>query len=75
MAALRSKRQQDGFYETTVFVHERARDAIDRAIADGRFKSRREAMEAVIHAEFMTEERATHPRRPRKSEKAPARQS
>ena len=69
MAAFRSKRQQDGFYETTVFVHERARDAIDRAISDGRFKSRREAMEAVIHTEFMPEERATKPRRPLKSER------
>jgi len=56
MAAIRSRRQEAGFVETTVFVHERAREGIDRAIAEGRFKSRREAMEAVIHAAFVTEE-------------------
>ena len=62
MAAIRFRRQQEGFYETTVFVHRRVRDAIDRAIADGRFKSRREAMETVIQSVFMPEERATQPR-------------
>lgn len=55
MAAIRFRRQQDGFYETTVFVHHRARDAIDKAISDGRFKSRREAMETVIQTAFMPE--------------------
>jgi len=62
MAAVRLRRQQDGFYETTVFVHHRVRDAIDRAIAEGRFKSRREAMETVIHMAFIPEEGATQPR-------------
>jgi hypothetical protein len=62
VAAIRLRRQQAGFYETTVFVHERAREGIDRAIAEGRFKSRREAMEAVIHAAFVQEERAKKPR-------------
>jgi len=62
MAAIRSRRQEAGFVETTVFVHERAREGIDRAIAEGRFKSRREAMEAVIHAAFVQEERAKKPR-------------
>lgn len=62
VAAIRLKRQEAGFYETTVFVHKRAREGIDRAIAEGRFKSRREAMEAVIHAAFMPEECATKPR-------------
>jgi hypothetical protein len=59
MAAIRSKRLQDGFYETTVFVHQRTREMIDRAIAEGRFKSRREAMETVIHSAFMPEDGAT----------------
>jgi len=62
MAAIRSRRHEAGFYETTVFVHELARKAIDSAIATGRFKSRREAMEAVIHAAYMPEESATNPR-------------
>ncbi len=62
MAAIRSRRHEAGFYETTVFVHELARKAIDSAIATGRFKSRREAMEAVIHAAYMPEESATSPR-------------
>lgn len=62
MAAIRSKRSEAGFYETTVFVHERVREAIDLAIANGRFKSRREAMEAVIHMAFMSEESATRSR-------------
>ena len=59
MAAIRSRRLEDGFYETTVFVHHRAREMIDRAIAEGRFKSRREAMEAVIHSAFMPKDGAT----------------
>jgi hypothetical protein len=62
MAAVRLRRQQDGFYETTVFVHHRVRDAIDKAIAEGRFKSRREAMETVIQTAFTPEESATKPR-------------
>lgn len=62
MAAIRSRRQQDGFYETTVFVHHLVRDAIDRAIAEGRFKSRREAMEHAISSVFHAEEGATQPR-------------
>ena len=58
MAAVRQRRHQEGFYETTVFVHNRVRDAIDKAIAEGRFKSRREAMETVIQTAFMPEEGA-----------------
>jgi Arc/MetJ-type ribon-helix-helix transcriptional regulator len=45
-----------------VFVHESARDAIDRLIAKGRFKTRREAMEHAIHSLFRAEESATTPR-------------
>ena len=64
--------QAEGFYETTVFVHETARDAMDAAIGRGQFKTRREAMEHAIHSLFRAEESATKPRRPLKSEKAPA---
>ena len=59
MAAVRLRRQEEGFYETTVFVHYRVRDAIDKAIAEGRYKSRREAMETVIQTAFMPEESVT----------------
>ena len=52
MAVLRKRQREAGFYETTVFVHERVRDAIDRAIAEGRFKSRRAAMEHAIEFVF-----------------------
>ena len=45
-------------YETTVFVHHRVREAIDKAIAEGKYKSRREAMERVIQTAFMPEESA-----------------
>ncbi|WP_281932844.1 hypothetical protein [Methylocystis iwaonis] len=45
-----------------MFVHESARDAIDRLIAEGRFKTRREAMEHAIHSLFHAEEGATKPR-------------
>jgi hypothetical protein len=55
-------KRSKGFYETTVFVHESARDEIDRSIAEGRFKTRREAMEHAIHSLFRAEERATTPR-------------
>ena len=62
VAAIRLKRQEAGFYETTDFVHKQAREGIDRAIAEGRFKSRSEAMEAVnprgIHARGMRNEAA-----------------
>jgi hypothetical protein len=62
MAAIRLRRQQEGLYETTVFVHLRVRDAIDEAIAAGRFKSRREAMEHAISSMFRVKEGATKPR-------------
>ena len=41
MAVIRKRQREAGFYETTVSLHERVRNAIDRAIAEGRFKSRR----------------------------------
>jgi len=50
--------QQSGFYETTVFVHETTREAINTAIARGRFKTRREAMEHAISSAFHAEESA-----------------
>ncbi len=62
MAEARKRQRAAGFYETTVFVHERVRDAIDRAIAEGLFKSRREAMEHAISSVFHAEEGATKPR-------------
>ncbi len=61
-AASRQRKQAAGFYETTVFVHETAKVAIDRFIAEGRFKTRREAMEHAIHSVFHAEESATSPR-------------
>ena len=57
-AASRKRMQQSGFYETTVFVHERTRDAMDAAIARGQFKTRREAMEQAISSAFRAEESA-----------------
>lgn len=51
--------QAAGFYETTVFVHEKTRDAMDAAINQGRFKSRREAMEYAIASVFHVEDSAT----------------
>jgi len=64
--------QAAGFYETTVFVHETARDAMDAAISSGQFKNRREAMEHAIHSAFRAKESAKKPRRPLKSKTAPA---
>lgn len=61
-AATRKRMQEAGFYETTVFVHESTRDAMDAAISKGRFKTRREAMEHAIRSAFRAEERATKPR-------------
>lgn len=52
MAVIRKRQREAGFVETTVFVHERIRNAIDRAIAEGRFKSRRAAMEYAIQIAF-----------------------
>ena len=54
--------QEAGFYETTVFVHESTREAMDAAIARGQFKTRREAMEHAISSAFRAEEGATKPR-------------
>lgn len=54
--------QEAGFYETTVFVHESTREAMDAAIARGQFKTRREAMEHAISSMFRAEESATKPR-------------
>lgn len=57
-AASRKRMQAAGFYETTVFVHEKTRDAMDAAIARGQFKTRREAMEHAITSAFRAEESA-----------------
>lgn len=61
-AASRKRMQEAGFYETTVFVHESTREAMDAAIARGQFKTRREAMEHAIRSVFCVEESATKPR-------------
>jgi hypothetical protein len=58
-AESRKRMQAAGFYETTVFVHETARDAMDAAIRSGQFKNRRAAMEHAIHRAFRAEESAT----------------
>lgn len=58
-AASRKRMQEAGFYETTVFVHESTREAMDAAIAQGQFKTRREAMEHAISSVFRAEEHAS----------------
>ena len=58
-AAARKRMQEAGFYETTVFVHESTREAMDAAIARGQFKTRREAMEHAISSAFRVAERAS----------------
>ncbi|MDR3451143.1 MAG: hypothetical protein P4M15_15595 [Alphaproteobacteria bacterium] len=58
-AASRKRMQEAGFYETTVFVHQKTREAMDAAIARGQFKNRREAMEHAITSVFHAEESAT----------------
>ena len=62
MAVIRKRQREAGFYETTVFLHERVRDAIDRAIAEGRFRSRRAAMEHAIQAVFPSQDSEAMPR-------------
>jgi len=62
MALIRKRQREAGFYETTVFVHERVRDEIDRAIAEGRFKTRRAAMEHAIQSMFTTKDSNAMPR-------------
>jgi len=51
-AASKAKKRARGYHETTVFVHENVRKAIDEAVASGRFKTRRAAMEQAIEAMF-----------------------
>ena len=62
MAVIRKRQREAGFVETTVFVHERVRDAIDSAIAEGRFKSRRAAMEYAIQSVFLVQDSNATPR-------------
>lgn len=62
MAVIRKRQREAGFVETTVFVHERIRNAIDRAIAEGRFKSRRAAMEYAIQTVFPDQDSNAQPR-------------
>ena len=62
VALLKKRQREAGFYETTVFVHERVRDAIDRAIAEGRFKTRRAAMEHAIQSVFPAQDSNATPR-------------
>jgi hypothetical protein len=62
MAVIRKRQREAGFIETTVFVHGRVRDAIDRAIAEGRFKSRRAAMEHAIQFVFPIQDSNATPR-------------
>jgi hypothetical protein len=51
-ATSKAKKRARGFHETTVFVHESVRQAIDEAVASGQFKTRRAAMEHAIEAMF-----------------------
>ena len=62
MAVIRKRQREAGFYETTVSLHERVRNAIDRAIAEGRFKSRRAAMEYAINFVFPDQDSKATPR-------------
>ena len=51
-AASKARKRERGFHETTVFVHESVRQAIEEAVASGQFKHRRAAMEHAIAAMF-----------------------
>lgn len=51
-ATSKARKRERGFHETTVFVHESVRQAIDEAVASGHFKTRRAAMEHAIEAMF-----------------------
>ncbi len=51
-ATSKARKRERGFHETTVFVHESVRQAIDEAVASGQFKTRRAAMERAIEAMF-----------------------
>ena len=52
-ASSKAKKRARGYHETTVFVHEVVRKAIDEAVASGQFKTRRAAMERAIEAMFL----------------------
>jgi len=58
-ATSKAKKRARGFHETTVFVHENVRQAIDEAVVSGQFKTRRAAMEHAISSAFRAEERAS----------------
>jgi|WetSurMetagenome_2_1015567.scaffolds.fasta_scaffold1865596_1 hypothetical protein len=58
-ATSKAKKRERGFHETTVFVHEGVRQAIDEAVASGQFKTRRAAMEHAIEAMFRRDSKAT----------------
>jgi hypothetical protein len=57
-AASKAKKRERGFHETTVFVHESVRQAIDDAVVSGQFKTRRAAMEHAIEAMFRRDSKA-----------------
>ena len=57
-AASKAKKRDRGYHETTVFVHEAVRKAINDAVASGQFKTRRAAMEHAIEAMFLKGENA-----------------
>ena len=57
-ATSKARKRERGFHETTVFVHESVRQAIDEAVASGQFKTRRAAMERAIEAMFLRESNA-----------------
>ena len=57
-ATSKARKRERGFHETTVFVHESVRQAIDEAVASGHFKTRRAAMEQAIEAMFHRESNA-----------------
>jgi hypothetical protein len=54
---LRNLRRERGDREMNVWVSKPAGDAIDRAVARGRFKSRQEAIAYALEAVFIREER------------------
>ena len=57
-ATSKAGKRERGFHETTVFVHESVRQAIDEAVASGQFKTRRAAMERAIEAMFRRDSNA-----------------
>ena len=58
-AAAKAKKLAQGYRQTTVYVHEDVRKALDEVVASGQFETRRAAMEHAIEAMFRRTSKAT----------------